>query len=68
MGPRKLMKEGVLLKAKSGRKLRAFLCSDIMVLTDDAAKTLYRMVSIILFTELLTHIVYISLFLLLRFR
>jgi hypothetical protein len=44
MGSRKLLKEGVLLKAKSGRKLRAFLCSDILVLTDEVAKTLYRMV------------------------
>jgi hypothetical protein len=44
MGQRQLLKEGLLLKAKSGRKLRGFLCSDIMVLTDDLAKTLYRMV------------------------
>ncbi|KAH7911883.1 hypothetical protein BJ138DRAFT_1062162 [Hygrophoropsis aurantiaca] len=42
MGPRKLLKEGILLKAKSGRKLRTFLCSDILVLTDEGAKTLYR--------------------------
>lgn len=45
MGMRKLLKEGQLNKAKSGRHLRAFLCSDILVLTDEAAKTLYRMVS-----------------------
>ncbi|KAH9842454.1 uncharacterized protein C8Q71DRAFT_732931 [Rhodofomes roseus] len=44
MGPRKLLKEGVLMKAKSGRKLRAFLCSDILVLTQDPAKQLYRTV------------------------
>jgi actin cytoskeleton-regulatory complex protein PAN1 len=44
MGPRRLLKEGLLLKAKSGRRLRGFLCSDIMVLTDEAGKTLYRMV------------------------
>ena len=44
MGQRKLLREGILFKAKSGRKLRAFLCSDIIVLTDDTAKTLYRMV------------------------
>jgi len=44
MGQRQLLKEGVLYKAKSGRKLRGFLCSDIIVLTDDTAKTLYRMV------------------------
>ncbi|KAI9069473.1 hypothetical protein FKP32DRAFT_1617176 [Trametes sanguinea] len=43
MGPRKLLKEGVLMKAKSGRKLRAFLCSDILVLTEDTSKSLYRM-------------------------
>lgn len=44
MGDRKLLKEGVLIKAKSGRHLRAFLCNDILVLTNEAAKTLYRMV------------------------
>ncbi|CCM04566.1 uncharacterized protein FIBRA_06747 [Fibroporia radiculosa] len=43
MGSRKLLKEGLLMKAKSGRRLRAFLCSDILVLTDETAKTLYRM-------------------------
>ena len=45
MGPRKLLKEGVLMKAKSGRRLRAFLCTDILVLTQDQAKQLYRTVS-----------------------
>lgn len=44
MGARRLLKEGQLMKAKSGRKLQAFLCSDILVLTEDAAKALYRMV------------------------
>lgn len=44
MGPRKLLKEGSLMKSKSGRKLVAFLCSDIMILTEDAAKSLYRTV------------------------
>ncbi|KAF6758250.1 Dbl homology domain-containing protein [Ephemerocybe angulata] len=43
MGPRKLIKQGVVLKAKSGRKLRAYLCSDILVLTDENGKSLYRM-------------------------
>ncbi|KAJ3537063.1 hypothetical protein NM688_g6740 [Phlebia brevispora] len=43
MGTRKLLKEGPLSKCKSGRRLRAFLCSDILVLTDEHAKTLYRM-------------------------
>jgi len=44
MGVRKLLKEGVLIKTKSGRKIYAFLCSDILVLTDEMMKTLYRMV------------------------
>ncbi|KAF8959742.1 hypothetical protein BDZ97DRAFT_1836791 [Flammula alnicola] len=43
MGPRRLIKQGVLFKAKSGRKLHAFLCSDILVLLDDSMKNLYRM-------------------------
>lgn len=46
MGARKLLKEGLLMKAKSGRKLHAFLCSDILVLTDESVKMLYRMVRI----------------------
>lgn len=45
MGPRRLLKEGVVFKAKSGKKLNAFLCSDILVLLDEAMKNLYRMVS-----------------------
>lgn len=45
LGPRKLVKEGVLNKAKSGRKLRVLLCNDIMVLVDEAEKGLYRVVS-----------------------
>lgn len=44
MGERRLIKEGPLSKTKSGKKLRAFLCSDILVLTDEQAKSLYRMV------------------------
>ena len=51
MGPRRLIKEGVVTKSKSGRKLRAFLCSDILVLTDENAKALYRMVSDIIFVD-----------------
>ena len=47
MGPRRLLKEGILTKAKSGRKLRAFLCNDILVLTEDVTKSLYRMVCLI---------------------
>ena len=29
---------------KSGKRLHAFLCSDVLVLTDENAKALYRMV------------------------
>ncbi|QRW00930.1 actin cytoskeleton-regulatory complex protein pan1 [Ceratobasidium sp. AG-Ba] len=43
MGPRRLLKEGVLVKAKSGRRLQAVLCNDIFVLMDAAAQSLYRM-------------------------
>ncbi|KAI0027714.1 hypothetical protein K488DRAFT_60641, partial [Vararia minispora EC-137] len=42
LGERKLLKEGVLAKTKSGRKLRTVLCNDILILTDEQAKTLYR--------------------------
>ncbi|OAX41282.1 hypothetical protein K503DRAFT_712926 [Rhizopogon vinicolor AM-OR11-026] len=42
LGPRHLLKEGVMSKAKSGRKLRLFLCSDILVLTDEVGRGLYR--------------------------
>lgn len=45
LGPRKLLKEGVLSKAKSGRKLRVLLCNDILVLVDEHEKGLYRVVS-----------------------
>ena len=44
LGDRKLLREGLLNKAKSGRKLRVFLCNDILILTEEHAKTLYRMV------------------------
>ncbi|THV00744.1 hypothetical protein K435DRAFT_750939 [Dendrothele bispora CBS 962.96] len=43
MGPRRLLKEGIVMKAKSGRKLQAYLCSDILVLIDDKLRNLYRM-------------------------
>ncbi|TFY81602.1 hypothetical protein EWM64_g2415 [Hericium alpestre] len=43
MGDRKLIREGPISKLKSGKKLYAFLCSDILVLTDENAKALYRM-------------------------
>ena len=32
------------MKAKSGKRLRALLCSDVLVLTDENVKALYRMV------------------------
>ncbi|PPQ97485.1 hypothetical protein CVT26_002714 [Gymnopilus dilepis] len=45
MGPRRLVREGPLTKAKSGKKLHhVFLCSDILVLVDDSTKNLYRLV------------------------
>jgi hypothetical protein len=47
MGARRLLKDGVITKAKSKRKLHAFLCSDILVLTDEGVKVLYRMVILI---------------------
>ena len=40
-GPRKLIKEGLVSKAKSGRKLTLVLCNDIIVLIDSG--NLYRM-------------------------
>lgn len=43
-GPRKLIKEGIVTKAKSGRKLTLVLCNDILVLVEE--KNLYRMVSL----------------------
>ncbi|KAF9481352.1 hypothetical protein BDN70DRAFT_912316 [Pholiota conissans] len=43
MGPRRLLKQGVVFKAKSRKKLNAFLCSDILVLLDESMKNLYRM-------------------------
>ncbi|WVN89977.1 uncharacterized protein L203_105207 [Cryptococcus depauperatus CBS 7841] len=41
LGPRKLVKEGLVSKTKSGRKLTMVLCNDIIVLMD--GKDLYRM-------------------------
>ena len=43
MGQRRLLREGTLCKHKSGRKLRAFLCNDMIVLTDEAVSRLYKM-------------------------
>jgi actin cytoskeleton-regulatory complex protein PAN1 len=42
MGPRRLVKEGLLVKAKSGRRLRVVLCTDILILVQEATKTVYR--------------------------
>jgi hypothetical protein len=42
-GPRKLLKEGSVSKAKSGRRLQMVLCNDIVILIED--ERLYRMVS-----------------------
>jgi hypothetical protein len=42
-GKRKLVKEGNVSKAKSGRKLYMVLCNDILVLIE--SRNLYRMVS-----------------------
>jgi hypothetical protein len=42
-GPRQLLKEGPVVKTKSGRKLTLVLCNDILVLID--SRNLYRMVS-----------------------
>lgn len=43
LGKRKLVKEGEVTKAKSGRKLHLILCNDVLVLLDAAARSLYRM-------------------------
>ncbi|CAK5279140.1 unnamed protein product [Mycena citricolor] len=42
MGARQLIKEGPLVKCKSGRRLHGYLCSDILVLVS-SEKTLYRL-------------------------
>jgi hypothetical protein len=42
-GGRRLLKEGIVGKAKSGRKLTLVLCNDILVLIE--SRNLYRMVS-----------------------
>jgi len=42
MGQRKLIREGPVVKAKNGKKLRLFLCSDLVFLTDAGANSLYR--------------------------
>jgi hypothetical protein len=71
MGPRKLLKQGTLLKAKSRRKLHVLLCSDILVLMDDSMKTLYRLVCkcyLVMFPSLRMPLASLSLLLTLRSR
>jgi hypothetical protein len=41
-GPRRLLKEGIVSKSKSGKKLTLVLCNDILVLIE--SRNLYRMV------------------------
>lgn len=41
LGPRRLVKEGPMVKARSGRRLRLLLCNDILVLLDENAAGLY---------------------------
>lgn len=45
MGPRKLIKEGLVMKSNSKRRLRAVLCSDILVLVEESTGAIYRIVS-----------------------
>lgn len=42
-GPRRLIKEGPVAKAKSGRQLSMVLCTDVIILIE--SRNLYRMVS-----------------------
>jgi hypothetical protein len=42
-GDRKILKEGAVTKAKSGRKLHMVCCNDVLLLIEN--HTLYRMVS-----------------------
>lgn len=55
MGPRKLIKEGVVLKHKSGRKLCMFLCNDMIILTDEGVNRLYKMVSVTIIVAQVEH-------------
>lgn len=47
LGQRRLIKEGLLMKTKSRRRLRAVLCSDILVLVEESTGGIYRMVCIL---------------------
>ncbi|KAG8833257.1 hypothetical protein FRC17_011032 [Serendipita sp. 399] len=42
MGQRRLLKEGVVVKSKSRRRVRMVLCSDILVLVDEASGSVYK--------------------------
>jgi len=42
MGARILLKEGPIVKPKKNKKLRLFLCNDLVFLTDSGASSLYR--------------------------
>lgn len=42
-GPRRLVKEGPVSKAKSGKHLTMVLCTDVVILIEN--RNLYRMVS-----------------------
>jgi actin cytoskeleton-regulatory complex protein PAN1 len=44
MGPRKLLKEGMVIKSSSKRRIRAVLCSDILVLVEESTGAVYRIV------------------------
>jgi actin cytoskeleton-regulatory complex protein PAN1 len=52
MGPRKLLKEGVVIKSNSKRRIRAVLCSDILVLVEESTGAVYRIVRYLPFTSL----------------
>lgn len=42
IGKRLLIKEGQLVKYKSGRKLNCYVCNDIVILVNASEQTLYR--------------------------
>jgi hypothetical protein len=44
MGTRKLIKEGIVSKSKSRRRIRMVLCSDIVILVEETTGAIYRMV------------------------
>ncbi len=50
LGPRKILKEGKLAKAKSGRKLTGYLFNDLLLFTEDkdGSEVVYKYVSVLL--------------------